>query len=326
MKNYYRKFLWILFIIAIGLLSINIFLEFFLSKNQFKKDYAVEVENLESRFLSTLGNFGLNEEWIQKRSSEDYPIFLVSVPTDLTIPEIMLDINNEFRKDSILLTAEERNTGGKTSIKLNYVNQVLLQADFNYSKKNFRERGKIAILIKEIQFDSLEDSVLLESAEKFSILINPAEDNLDHLAFIKENRKSFVVLISDDITDPTYKLDEKYSQVRLLNVVKALSVDYSSSSFFVVDDNSEFYKSDKYKFFYNELSKRKVKMLILTDLISLENADNIITAFNLEMKDMKKDGLKIFLLSKEDYLLLKPEILLYKKNGVKIVNGSAINL
>jgi hypothetical protein len=325
LKDFYRNTLWILFVLAVLLLGTNLFLESFSKKNDYEINYPVRIENIEGRFLSTLNNFGLKEEWIKKKkSSHSYSNYNVTLPADLTIPEVLLDLFNEFKNDTLIIESKEKIAGGRTTFTLKTENDFLLQAEFKYNKKFLRERGTIAFILKDIELDSVEDSVLVESAGKHSLLLIPAEENLDHLSYINENRKSFAVLISDGITDPVYKIDAKYSKLRLLNAIKALSVDYAKSSFFVIDDNSDFYASEKFSFFNEELSKRNIQLFKMTDFISLETADYLISDFNLKMKELRKDELKIFLVSKEEYLLLKPGISMFKKSGVKVINGSEI--
>jgi hypothetical protein len=331
LKNYYQKLLWGLFVLAIVLLSVNIFLQFVLKKNESLESFALENKDIQDRFITTITNFGLKEEWIKKKivdeikTSLSYPHYKISIPTDLSIPEVFLDIYNEFKEDSLHFQSIEKKVGGRSILTLKTNNHTLLQAEFNYSNRISRDRGAIAFILQDIELDNLDDSVLVESADKFNILLVPSEENLDHLSFIRENRKNYSILINDEINDPNYKLDVSYSQLRLLNVIKALSVDYANSSFFVIDDNSDFYKSAKYNFFRDETIKRKIKLYKYTDFKFLENDESIVSVFNNEMKDLNKEENKVFLLSKNSYLHLKPDILLYKKTGVKIVNTSEID-
>jgi hypothetical protein len=112
--------------------------------------------------------------------------------------------------------------------------------------------------------------------------------------------------------------------LRISNVIKALSVDYANASFFVIDDNFDFYKSDKFKYFNTELEKRGIKLYKLSDFILFEDNESLSEDFNRLIKDLRKGEIKTLVLSKNDYLRLKPEISLYKKAGVRIINIAEI--
>jgi len=112
--------------------------------------------------------------------------------------------------------------------------------------------------------------------------------------------------------------------LRISNVIKALSVDFANASFFIIDENFDFYNSDKFKYFNTELEKRGINLYKLSDFILFDNKGSISENFNRLVKDLRKGELKILVLSKNDYLQLKPEISLYKKAGVRIINISEI--
>ena len=330
MKSFQQKILWLLFIAALILLTANILIELTLKKNKSSGEFSVNSKDLQTRFESTLKSFGLETEWIKKNTIKDgksdrtYPSYNVAIPNDLSIPEVLLEIYNEFRKDSLVIESDEKRAGGKSILTLKENNLARLSAEFNYGKNIKRERGALAFIIKNIEMDNIDDSLLVETADKFNVLFTPSEENLNYLPFIVENRKSYSVIIGDEINEANYKLDASYSLLRISNVIKALSVDYANASFFVIDDNFDFYNSDKFKYFNRELEKRGIMLYKLSDFILLEGKESLFENFNRLIKNLRKGELKILVLSKNEYLQLKPEISLYKKAGLQIINISEI--
>ena len=59
-------------------------------------------------------------------------------------------------------------------------------------------------------------------------------------------------------------------------------------------------------------------------LLNEKNEESLFKKFHNHLRELKKGEIKIFVLTKEDYLSLKTEILLFKKSGVKIINISEI--
>jgi hypothetical protein len=330
LKIFQLKFLWILFVSALVLLIANILIEFTLEKNNSVGEISVTSDDLQNRFESTLKSFGLKDDWVKKKTEKDqesrtnYPSYKITLPSDLSIPEVLLEVYSEFRKDSLIIESIEKRAGKKSTLAFKENKRILLSAEFNYGKNIKRERGALAFIIKNIELDTPDDSLLIESADKFNVLITPSEENLNQLSFITENRKNFSVIISDEINEAIYKLNASYSRLRILNVIKALSVDYANASFFIIDDSFDFYQSESFDYFNIEFVKRNIKLYRLSDFILLDDEEDISKKFDSQVKELKKGETKVFVLTKEGYSLLKTEIMLFKKSGVKIFNTSEI--
>ena len=329
MKIFQQKTLWVLFISALVLLTFNILLEFIL-KSDDVGEFSATSGDLQVRFESSLKSFGLEDEWMKKKtvkhknSERNYPSYQITLPLELSIPEVLLEIYNEFREDSLDIESNEKVAAGKSILTFKEDNFPLLSAEFKYSKKIKRERGALAFILENIKLNNLDDSLLVEAADKFNVIITPSEENLNHLLFITENRKNYSVLINDEIYEANYRLDASYPLLRISNVIKALSVDYANASFFVVDNNCDFYQSEKFRFFKTELEKRSINLYELSDFVQLDDKENISATFSKLVKDLSKGETKVIILTKEDYLQLKPEIALYRKGGVKILNASEV--
>ncbi|MBT8378830.1 MAG: hypothetical protein KJN64_06355 [Ignavibacteria bacterium] len=328
MKIFQQKTLWFLFIAALVLLIINILIDYTFKENRVENKFSLSSQDLQTRFESSLKSFGLKEEWLKKKSEKNkisnrkYPVYKIFLPGDLSIPVVLLEIYKEFETDSISIESKEIKTGGRSRLTFRTKNQLLLSAEFIYGKKIKRETGNLSFVIKDIELANLNDSLLIETADKFNVLVTPSEENINYLPFIVKHRKNYSILISDEISEPNYSLDASYSKLRILNVIKALSVDFANAAFFVIDDNFDFINSDNFEYFENELEKRYIKLKKLSDFILLHSEENLSSVFSNHVKELGEGELKIIVLSKADYLQLKPEISLFKKTGIKIVNTS----
>jgi len=328
LKKSQQKIILVLFLIALILLLANVLVKKFPGESD--GNIQLLQEDIELRLLYSLHSFGIKDEWIKKKNVQSpelhvkYPFLSLLIPDDLTIPEILLDITNEFRNDSVKIECEEKISGGKTLFSIYENNRIIIRSEFTYSKKISRDGRTAAFLIDDVLPDNPEDSALIESPELFTALLSPSEENLKILKFLKEESKDYSVLIGDDIKDPVYKLKASYSQQRILNVVKALSTDYSGASFFVVDDKSEFFNSPKYDFFKKEMDKRRVRLYKISEFTDMREIEDLSAGFNKEL-DYPDDNRKaIYLMSKEEFIFLKPQILLHKKKGMKVINISRL--
>jgi hypothetical protein len=214
--------------------------------------------------------------------------------------------------------------GGKSVLKLHTNDITLLKAEFDYSKKAFRDRGSIAFILKNTDPADASTIELIESPTKLNFLLRPEITYLQHLDFIKENGKQFSVLIDDEIAEQKYKLGPGFSQSRIITVLKTLVTDFYSAAFFVIDDQSDFYSSANREIFTNELKKRGIKIFKISDFVSLKLDEQLINEFNESIENLKSEDGIIFLVDEEIYLSLEYDIERYKKRGYKIINSNLL--
>jgi len=121
---------------AVILIAANIFFKSDLLKNGSGEDAIDEVE-IRQRFLNILDEFNIEDKYIKeykvkgKYSKEEISSFKVQVPKDLTIPEILKDVFQSFRKDSLIIQSLEKVKGSKTTLVLKKGNSTILQAEFD---------------------------------------------------------------------------------------------------------------------------------------------------------------------------------------------------
>lgn len=314
---------------AIILIAANILLKSDLFINS-SDDVAIDEEEISQRFLNIISEFDIENQFVKeskikdKHSSREISNFKVQVPKDLTIPEILKDIFQSFKKDSLKIQSFEKVKGSKTTLALKKGNSVVLQAEFNYAKDYSRNNGYLAFIINDVDPANASTIALIESPAKINLLIRPETKHLQQLEFIRSNGQQFSVLIDDDISEQKYKLGTTFSEQRVVTVIKTLVTDFEKAVCFVIDENSNFYNSPNYDILSRELTKRKIKLLRKSEFVNLNNEEMILESFNYQMNSLANGGSIIFLVSEESYMTLSSEIKKYKKKGYRVITSSLI--
>jgi len=318
-----------LFALAIVLVAANIFFKSDLI-NQGSDADSIDKEEISQRFKNILTGFGIEDKLIKetklvdKRSGQEVSSIKVQVPQDLSIPEILKDVFQSFKKDSLKILADEKKKGGKTILALKRENSLALQAELDYAKNYSRNKGNVAFIINDVDLTNSSTNTLIESPVKINFLIRPETKHLQHLEFIKNNGQQFSVLIDDDISEQKYKLGATYSEQRVVTVIKTLVTDFQNAVCFIIDDNSNFYSSPNYEILNRELTKRKIKFFRTSDFANLSYDERLPGLFNEQMESLTGGGSIIFLVSEDSYVSLSPEIKKYKKKGCRIISSSLI--
>ncbi len=274
--------------------------------------------------------FGIEDKLIKetksvdKRSSDKISNFKIQVPKDLSIPEILQELYQSFRKDSLTINSVEKIKDGKSTFSLKLGASNLLRAEFDYSKNYSRNRGLIAFILYDIDLGNPSTTLLIESPTKLNSLIQPNTKHIQYLEFISKNSQQYSVLIDDDISEQKYQLGSSFSEHRIVTVVKTLVTEYQKAVCFVVDDNSDFYKSANYEILKREFAKRNIKLFRTSDFESLIFDETILPTFDEKIESLETGESIIFLLSEESYLALNPEINRYKKKGYRVITSSLI--
>ena len=316
---------------AVILVAANILLNSDLFVNSSNED-TIDEEEISQRFLNILAEFDIEAKFIKeskvkdKHSNHVISSFKVQVPTDLTIPEIMKDVFQSFRKDSLIIQSLEKVKGGKTALSLKIGSSAVLQAEFDYAKNYNRNNGYFAFILNDVDPANASIIDLIESPAKINLLIRPETKNLQQLEFIRNNGQQFSVLIDDDISEQNYKLSATYSEQRVVTVIKTLVTDFQNAACFIIDDNSNFFNSSNNEILTRELSKRNIKLFRTSDFMNLINDETILDSFDNQLEALVSGGSIIFLVSEEAYKSLNSEIKKYTKKGYRVITSSLILL
>jgi len=326
-----RRAVYILFAIAILLLASNLLLKKLLPKaNPEREAFVLSGLEINNRFLQAVNNFGLEEDWIVVRKLSNKPdsLFLsykIKLPPDLPIPVLITEIQTELSADSVEIKSIEKKMGGRTKLEIYSGGFLKLISEIDYDKKIVRKRGSVGFLIEDISLDDEVDSLLFDVPESFAVLLVPSKENKKHSKFILNNSKEFALLLDDEIDDLEFKLSEGHSNNRILNSVKSIIGSFSKAIFFIIDDESELFRSQVFPVISAELEKRNIKLVLKSELYQLGNTDetDLYNSFDRMFKQLAEEKLTI-LCNVDDYNLLLPEIGKYRKVGFKFINPSLI--
>lgn len=326
-----RRAVYILFTVAILLLASNLLLNKLSPKVKLESE-ALILSGLEinNRFLKAVNNFGLKEDWIVVRKLPNKPDSLFSsykikLPPDLPIPVLISEIQTELSSDSVEIKSIEKKMGGRTKLEIYSDGFLKLTSEIDYDKKLLRKRGSVGFLIEDISFDDQDNSLLFDVPESFAVLLIPSKENKKHSKFILNKSKEFALLLSDEIDDLEFKLSEGYSSNRISNSIKSIIGSFSRAIFFVIDDESELFRSEVFPVISAELEKRNIKLLFKSAFYQLENDEetDLINSFDSLIIQLAEEKL-IILSNVEEFRLLLPEIARYRKVGFKFINPSLI--
>jgi hypothetical protein len=291
---------------------------------------AIDKEEINRRFLNILTEFDIEDKFIKesrvkdKHSGHEISSFKVQVPNDLSIPEILQDVFQSFKKDSLIIQSIEKVKGSKTTLALKTESSTVLKAEFDYAKNYSGNRGYIAFILNDVDPANSSTNALIVSPAKINLLIRPETKHLQQLEFIRNNGQNFSVLIDDDISEQKYKLGASYSEERVVAVIKTLVTDFQKAVCFIIDDKSNFYNSSNNEILTRELSKRNIKLFRTSDFVNLINDETILDSFDNRLEALVSGGSIIFLVSEEAYKSLNSEIKKYKKKGYRVITSSLI--
>jgi hypothetical protein len=281
---------------------------------------------IDSLFRFSLSSLGLLDDWIKEsKSSKVGNSYKVKIPRDLSIPVILAEINSNFWESEVTINSVEKKFSGRTILEIRLEDEIKLRADFDYHKDIFRSAGTAAFILENFELSSFEDSLLLEIPEPFSPLFVPSTENLSISKFILDKQKTFSLLLNDDIPELKYKLKDGYSINRLTGSLLSIINDFSSATYFFIDDRSDLYNSAIFSYLKDELVKRKIKIVKLSYLqkLNFSETDLLISSFDTFMKNTAEGESITFLINGADkFRSLLPEIKRFRKVGYKIVHPS----
>jgi hypothetical protein len=316
----------ILFGAALVLLIANLVLNIIENENNsIYNKTELSSSEIDSLFRFSMHSLGLLDDWIKEsRSSTVGNSYKVKIPRDLSIPIILAEINSIFWESGVTINSMEKIFSGRTILEIKSEDEIKLRADFDYAKNIFRSAGTVAFILENFELSSFEDSLLLEIPEPFAPLFVPSTENLLLSKFIFDKQKTYSLLLNDDIPELKYKLKDGYSKNRLKGPLLSIINDFSSATYFFIDDQSDLFNSLIFSYLRDELVKRKIKIVKLSYLEKLDfsETDLLISSFDTFMKNTEEGESITFLISADNFRNLLPEIKSYRKVGYKIVHPS----
>ncbi|QQS37278.1 MAG: hypothetical protein IPM56_04800 [Ignavibacteriales bacterium] len=332
MDNHFnkKKVIRILLISSISLLLINIVAgKYFTSKtkNELNK---VSLETADKVFLQSLFALGISQEQIKTRKllkKTEVKSYVLKVPGDLPIPNILVELKNNFDSLNVKIAIKEKNIGGKTLINIFSGEDELISAELNYDSEIIRKGGHVAFVLQGVSnLDNDKLSELLSAPELFGVLIVPSKSNFAFKDSLLKYRKESLILLNDENNELKYKLDAGYSKLRLRASLKSIVDDFQKSVCVVIDENSDMSEPELYNLLFEVFKVRSIRQLKYGDFFipSGTSIEEKLNSFNAAMEKIRNNGKVLILLDAMEYSAFLPEIVRYRKIGYKFINPSEI--
>lgn len=318
----------ILFAAAVFFIAANISVDYFFGSKD-KPMPQLSSDEINLRFLSSLENLGIKKGWVKpetiklKKSDSLKYNYKVEVPADLPITVVLSELNEMFISELITIYVDEKGVNGKTNFKVSSGKELKLTAQFDYNQELVREKKTGAVILTDIASLTMEElNSLLTTPEQFAALITPDKEANNNIKKLKDNRKEYIVLLDDNITDLEYKLSGDFDKTRTGEVLKNIAGKFRDASFIMVDQESDLHNSSIFTFIKTEITGRKIMLVKKADAFLLKgDSDEINKTFINRMYE-ENELPRLFLIDAENYLFIKQAIVRLRKIGFQFINPS----
>lgn len=309
------------------LLLINLALDLIPGK-EVKVKHAIFKDGIGERINKLFDAYALEDGWIKKTpvkpSGKDSLTFVynVTLPADIIITDVLKTLNTFFPEKEIEVISRERKIEMFTSTFI-YVDDILF-TQINFKKNNSlsRKSAKISFVVEN--FESLGDEEkkrLLAMPISFSVLIKPADENLEWVKNILTSNKDYLILLDDTIDDGKYELADKLSRIRLKSSVISIIADFGKNKMIFIDTRSKLYKSIVYNFIKDEFARKGYRMYSQNKYKSLSasSVKETISKFKFYEESLKGKKRGVFRIDARQLLNIKESIGRYLMRGNKII-------
>jgi len=318
----------ILFGIVVVLLLINIIVTKYVEKDEQPKNRDVLSGNeIDKIFHTALSNYGFSSNWVIKKKlkiiSGDslYSTYSVNVPKDVSIHSLLLELKNLLWENDVEMDAEELSNPKRTLVKFISDKKLKVAAELIYNDKIKREFGTVAFLVNDLPLQNEEVlSTFLNTPELFYVVLTPKDEAKKRLLQLSKANKRYALLLDDNITELNYKLSDSYSDDKIKKSIKEIVGTFYSAAFFIIDDRSDLFESEKYPLIKSELLKRGIVLVpksrfefLISSKISAEDK------FQDFMLTVNKSDEKILMVNAQDFLTITSVIPAYRKIGYKFI-------
>lgn len=316
-----------LFAVAVVLVIANLLVGRFNTENDSetvvvnnKKINSVKIDSL---FLSSLKNYNIKKSWIHKSSKQKTRknstefIYTVDVPNDL--PNILLikEIYKNFSGTKLKISSKELKVGGTSLLKISNGNKPVLKVLFNYNNDISHVAGYLNLLIiipNDLDFEKKNN--LLNSIRNLTFLFSPSTKNINLTKEVLGNKKSYALIIDNDIEELKFKIKNSFNQSRINQGVSAIIKSFPRAKFMLIVRG--FIPNHNIR---SAFKKMKVKLLYQKNLVdfSKENKGRLEKVFKSYVTNTSVNDTLNVILSADNFLKLKKELKKYKKLGYKFI-------
>lgn len=310
------------------LLLVNIFIQSKVAQNGEKTRTENYVFEIDSIFQSALVDYALEANWIKRVSIDNNNfdslnyVCNISIPSDLSVTELLQDINKAFQNTESYFVSEELKNFGKSTVKIYSGGILKFQGYVTIDKKIFRNRNKVALIVDITNVNIISElNRILELPFPFTLLFNPSKENMSLINPITNHQKEFGILISDYALDENYQLSGKFNKNKLITNIGNIVESFKDASIFIIDDKSSLYSSAVFSFIKNEFSRNGINLFKKSNfkLLEIDNQSEIISLFDFFTSGEDISVTNNIYLTKDNFELLQPRIENSEKKGTKFV-------
>ena len=288
---------------------------------------------VDSLFFKSLKNFNIPDSSITKKRGS-YPkkkskffTYSVNVPNDVPIPALLQEITTLTKHPKVTLKSNESLSHSESTLDIMINDSLEVRAKFIRKRDEVRDLGQIGFIVKDAEaLDPKALQNLFLFPEPFACLIVPSTNDQVLLKEIIENRKEYIILLSDKTEDLDYVLSPKYEITRLKISIRFILGAFPLTKFYLYDNTAKFAKSAIYPFVRDEFAKRSFKLIEYNKLnqLSGETNEDKLKDFRRELATVNKDKSLVVVLDSKELELIQPEIGAMRKRGIKISMPSEI--
>lgn len=329
---YKKTFTKYLFAFTIFLLIINLVLDLINKPSKNENINELTIHQIDSVFNFVLDEYGIDSNWIitkpLKIEDEDSisKQYIVTLPADLPIPLIIRDINNIIQKDITGFVSDEKKIFGTTEIRI-YTNELLkLQASLVTDSKIIRSTNNFSFIISDaFDLGNSDYYDFLQVPYSLAAAVIPEEPASLKADSLEKYSKEYIVLINDDIKENKFKLQIDYQKELLKRSVNSIVSFFNKSQIFLIDEASKLFNSTVYNFVRDEFKRKGRTIVPFSQFVFLESNDQkeLISKFIFHRDDKTGNGQKIFIITFEDFNLIRDELEKARKKGSKVIPLSA---
>lgn len=326
-----KKIIYILVVLSVMLLLTNLIMNLSTQKKTIDEGKPEANTNLiDSLFLQTIAMFNLDESWIKKVpiSSRAYDslnyVYRITLPGDLRPAVALFQINKTYANLPVELISDEKIVNSNTTLNI-FSNDILkLQASFQVKSELIREHASFSFIINN--FSKLNEEKVEEifrSTLPLNILLKPSAQSDSLIRKISSNKKTYSILIDDEIDGDNYLLKPELSKKRLRESIRYISWNFPDAQLYVINDKSKIFNSAVYNFVRDEFNTRNIELLPLTNFINISSDyDEAVSLLKFYLESgIGKQG-KFIVIPGDTFSRLESFFLVNKLRGTKFYSPS----
>ena len=283
-----------------------------------------EIKNI---FLLTLDEFAISPEWIEEKqvdSNKDSTLnYKVRIPKDLPLLLVVNDLTKNFRDLNIAAASAEEKINGTTNFTVTVDENLRLKAKLLHNSNLSRPESQVSFIVEDT--DELSERYLKELLDfgyPFGVMLIPSLENEIFKQEISEAGKNYVLILNDEIDDDKFLMEEGFAKKKISSAVSTIIKSFSSAKMFLVDENSDLYESAIFNFVEDEFKRRNIRIRRKTEFKSLNGISAGETESLFDFYKHKTDIPKTFFINAQNFLLLRDELITFRKKGNRIVKPS----